>query len=197
MLEAVPGATVVRPSLMFGPEDRVLQPLRRARPHFAGAAAGRRRTHRVPAGLRGRCRAGDRGYRRRQGEGRAQPMSSAERASSPCVRSMEFTLATIERSRMLVPLPFGLAKAMASVLQFAPSFLKLTPDQVRTAQDRQCRLRGRDCRRPHAARARHRRRKPWKRSCRHTSGASAAPASSAARRREICHAWPCAGHLAY
>ena len=43
---------------------------------------------------------------------------------------MEIILATIERQRMLVSLPFGLAKLQALFLQFAPGPLKLTPDQV-------------------------------------------------------------------
>jgi len=43
---------------------------------------------------------------------------------------MEIILATTERHRMLVSLPFGLAKLQALVLQFAPGALKLTPDQV-------------------------------------------------------------------
>ena len=43
---------------------------------------------------------------------------------------MEIILATIGRHRMLVSLPFGLAKSQALLLQFAPGPLKLTPDQV-------------------------------------------------------------------
>ena len=43
---------------------------------------------------------------------------------------IEIILATIERRRMLVSLPFGLAKLQALLLQFAPGPLKLTPDQV-------------------------------------------------------------------
>ena len=43
---------------------------------------------------------------------------------------MEIILATTERHRMLVSLPFGLAKLQALLLQFAPGPLKLTPDQV-------------------------------------------------------------------
>ncbi len=35
-----------------------------------------------------------------------------------------------DRKRMLVTLPFGLAKLQAIFLQFAPGALKLTPDQV-------------------------------------------------------------------
>ena len=43
---------------------------------------------------------------------------------------MEIILAIIERKRMLLSLPFGLAKLQALLLQFAPGPLKLTPDQV-------------------------------------------------------------------
>ena len=51
---------------------------------------------------------------------------------------MEIILATIERQRMLVSLPFGLAKLQALFLQFAPGALKLTPDQVELLRSRQC-----------------------------------------------------------
>src|SRR5512135_1003839 len=43
---------------------------------------------------------------------------------------IELILSTIERKRMLVSLPFGLARLQALFLQFAPGALKLTPDQV-------------------------------------------------------------------
>jgi len=43
---------------------------------------------------------------------------------------MEIILRVTERRRMLVSLPFGLAKFQAFFLQFAPGPLKLTPDQV-------------------------------------------------------------------
>ena len=42
---------------------------------------------------------------------------------------MQFVLATIERRRLLVPIPFGLAKLQASLLQLMPKPL-LTTDQV-------------------------------------------------------------------
>ena len=42
---------------------------------------------------------------------------------------MEYVLAVTERKRLLVPLPFGLARLQAMVLQFMPKPL-LTPDQV-------------------------------------------------------------------
>jgi hypothetical protein len=38
-------------------------------------------------------------------------------------------LATVERRRLLLPIPFGLMKAQASVLQFLPK-PPITPDQV-------------------------------------------------------------------
>jgi NADH dehydrogenase len=51
----------------------------------------------------------------------------------PEVRSfkelMQFMLATIDRQRLLVPIPFALAKFQASFLQLMPKPL-LTPDQV-------------------------------------------------------------------
>jgi uncharacterized protein YbjT (DUF2867 family) len=43
---------------------------------------------------------------------------------------MEFILATIERRRLLVPLPFALAQFQAWFLQFMPKPL-VTPDQIR------------------------------------------------------------------
>ena len=43
---------------------------------------------------------------------------------------MEIILSITERKRMLVSLPFGLAKLQSMLLQFAPGAMKLTPDQV-------------------------------------------------------------------
>jgi NADH dehydrogenase len=43
---------------------------------------------------------------------------------------IEVILKTIERKRILVSVPFGIAKLQALLLQFAPGPLKLTPDQV-------------------------------------------------------------------
>ena len=47
---------------------------------------------------------------------------------------MEIILRITERDRMLLSLPFGLAKFMSHFLQFAPGALKLTPDQVALLQ---------------------------------------------------------------
>ena len=43
---------------------------------------------------------------------------------------MQYVLATIERRRLLVPLPFFAANFKAMFLQFMPPPLTLTPDQV-------------------------------------------------------------------
>ena len=43
---------------------------------------------------------------------------------------MQYMLATIERRRLLVPLPFFAAKFQAMFLQYAPAPLTLTPGQV-------------------------------------------------------------------
>jgi len=43
---------------------------------------------------------------------------------------LQMILSIIDRHRMLVSLPFELAKFNAMFLQFAPGALKLTPDQV-------------------------------------------------------------------
>ncbi len=47
---------------------------------------------------------------------------------------MEIILSITERKRMLISLPFGLARLQAMFLQFAPGPLKLTPDQVAMLQ---------------------------------------------------------------
>ena len=159
---------------------RFLQPLRRAGAHVAGAAADRRRADALPAGLCRRCRRGD----------RATP-STAMRAPAaiyelggPEVRTfkqlMQFVLATTERKRLLVPLPFFAAKlkAMRAAICAAAADAHRRPG--RTVAHRQRGVGCREGRRAHARRARHRRRSRWRPSCRLISGASARPASSAA-----------------
>jgi NADH dehydrogenase len=47
---------------------------------------------------------------------------------------MELILAMTGRDRMLVSLPFGMARLQAAFLQFAPGPLKLTADQVAMLQ---------------------------------------------------------------
>jgi NADH dehydrogenase len=125
---AVPDATIMRPSIMFGPEDTffnrfgsmaVLAPalpligggVNRMQPVFAGDVA-----EAIAHAVDGRTSAG-----------------TTYELGGPDILTfkelMEFTLKTIERKRVLLPLPFPLARLMAMVLQFAPG-APLTPDQV-------------------------------------------------------------------
>jgi NADH dehydrogenase len=128
VLAAVPSAVVLRPSILFGPEDAFFNrfaaiatispalPLIGGghtlfQPVFAGDVADA-----VVAAMEGRALAG-----------------GIYELGGPEVRSfrelMAFMLATIERRRLLVPIPFALAKMQASLLQWMPNPL-LTPDQV-------------------------------------------------------------------
>jgi uncharacterized protein YbjT (DUF2867 family) len=128
VLAAVPSAVILRPSVLFGPEDDFFNkfaaiarfapalPLiggghTRFQPVFAGDVASA-----VVAAIEGRAKDGD-----------------VYELGGPEVRSfkqlMQFMLATIERQRLLVPIPFALAKFQAGILQLLPKPL-LTPDQV-------------------------------------------------------------------
>ncbi len=66
-------------------------------------------------------------------DGKAKPGATYE-LGGPEVLSfreiIELILEITDRKRMLVSLPFGLARLQAIFLQFAPGALKLTPDQV-------------------------------------------------------------------
>ena len=128
VLAAEPAATVMRPSIIFGPEDdffnrfaalACLSPLlplpggghTRFQPAFAGDVA-----EAIAMGV----------------DGSTKPGTIYE-LGGPDVRTfkdvMEFILATIERRRLLVPVPFALMKLQAAFLQFLPK-PPLTPDQV-------------------------------------------------------------------
>ena len=128
VLAAVPTATILRPSVVFGPEDQFTNrfaalarmspvlPLigadTKMQPVYVGDVATA-----VADAVDGKTKAG-----------------AVYELGGPEVLTMrevmEIILATIERQRMLVSLPFGLAKFQAFFLQFAPGVLKLTPDQV-------------------------------------------------------------------
>ncbi len=151
---AVPDATIFRPSLMFGPEDqftnrfaalaRVMPALpliggdTKVQPAFVGDVATA-----IADAVDGQTRSG-----------------ATYEVGGPEVLTMrevlDFILKTIERERMLVPLPFGLAKIKAAFLQFAPGALKLTPDQVELLRSGQCGVGCGKGRRPDAGRTGHR-----------------------------------------
>jgi uncharacterized protein YbjT (DUF2867 family) len=128
VLATSPSAVILRPSVLFGPEDdffnkfaalaRVLPALPLIggghtlfQPVFAGDVASA-----VVSALEGRVQGGQ-----------------IYELGGPQVCSfkelMQFMLECIERRRLLLPIPFAVARLQASVLQFMPRPL-LTPDQV-------------------------------------------------------------------
>ena len=126
---AVPSATVFRPSFVFGPEDQFTNrfaALARALPVLPLIGGGETKMQPVFVGDVATAIAD-------AVEGKARPASTYE-LGGPEVLTLrevqEYVLKTIERSRLLAPLPFPLAKLQAMFLQFAPGLLKLTPDQV-------------------------------------------------------------------
>ncbi|SHK65131.1 NADH dehydrogenase [Bradyrhizobium lablabi] len=129
VLSAVPSATILRPSVVFGPEDQFTNrfaALARISPMLPLIGGGLTKLQPVYVGDVATAVADAVDGKTKQG--------AAYELGGPEVLTMreimEIILSTIERRRMLVSLPFGLAKLQALFLQFAPGPLKLTPDQV-------------------------------------------------------------------
>jgi NADH dehydrogenase len=128
VLSAVPSAVIMRPSIMFGPEDTFFNrfaSMARMLPALPLIGGGLTRFQPVFVGDVATAVAD-------AVDGKAKPGAIYELGGPDILtfkQLMQFTLDTIERRRALVPLPFLLAGAMASVLQFAPG-APLTPDQV-------------------------------------------------------------------
>jgi uncharacterized protein YbjT (DUF2867 family) len=128
VLAAVPSATIVRPSIVFGQEDDFFNrfaALARLAPALPLPGGGHTRFQPVFVGDVAAAIA-------KAVDGGTKPGAVYE-LGGPDVHTfkelMEFTLATIQRRRLLVPLPFGLMRLKAMFLQFAPKPL-ITPDQV-------------------------------------------------------------------
>jgi uncharacterized protein YbjT (DUF2867 family) len=128
VLATVPDATIFRPSIQFGPEDDFFNRfagMARISPALPLIGGGNTRFQPVFVGdvAQAILRAVD---------GRARGGTIYE-LGGPEVRSfkelMEYVLAVTERKRLLLPLPFGLARFKAHFLQLLPTPL-LTPDQV-------------------------------------------------------------------
>jgi NADH dehydrogenase len=128
VLAAMPSAVIVRPSIMFGPEDTFFNrfaAMARLSPALPLIGGGLTRFQPVFAGDVATAIAD-------AVEGKATPGAIYELGGPDILtfkQLMQFTLDTIERKRALVPLPFPIAGLMASVLQFVPG-APLTPDQV-------------------------------------------------------------------
>jgi uncharacterized protein YbjT (DUF2867 family) len=129
VLAAVPSAVILRPSVVFGPEDDFTNrfaALARMSPVLPLIGGGETRMQPVYVGdvatavadaVDGKARAG-----------------ATYELGGPEVLTMREIMQIIctvtQRDRMLVSLPFGLAKLQALFLQFAPGPFTLTPDQV-------------------------------------------------------------------
>ncbi len=128
VLAAHSEAIIMRPSIVFGPEDAffnrfaALAPITPALPLPGG---GHTRFQPVFAGDVAEAIA-------KAVDGETKPGTIYE-LGGPDVRTfkelMEFILATIERRRLLVPVPYALMKLAAAYLQFLPK-PPITPDQV-------------------------------------------------------------------
>src|SRR6202790_274325 len=129
VLSAVPTATILRPSVVFGPEDQFTNrfaSLAWVSPVLPLIGGGLTKLQPVYVGDVATAVAD-------AVDGKTNPGATYELGGPEVLTMreiMEIILATIERKRMLVSLPFGLAKLQALFLQFAPGVLKLTPDQV-------------------------------------------------------------------
>jgi NADH dehydrogenase len=128
-MAAVSGATILRPSVVFGPEDEFTNrfaTLARLSPMLPLVGGGATRMQPVYVGDVAAAVA-------MAVEGKAQAGATYELGGPEVLtfrEILEAILAIVERNRMLLPLPFGLARLQAMALQFAPQPLTLTPDQV-------------------------------------------------------------------
>lgn len=127
-LAAQPQAVIMRPSIVFGPEDDFFNrfaALARISPVLPLVGGGETRFQPVFVGDVAAAIVA-------AVDGNARPGTVYE-LGGPEVRTfkqlMQFVLATIERKRLLMPLPFAIAKLHARFLQFLPK-PPLTPDQV-------------------------------------------------------------------
>ena len=132
-LAAMPSATILRPSILFGPEDDFFNKfaaLARIAPALPLIGGGLTRFQPVFAG--DVASAVLAAIDSPQSGGTIYELGGLEVMSFK--ELMQFVLATIERRRLLVPIPFGLARMMAALLQLPPKLLgtkpMLTQDQV-------------------------------------------------------------------
>jgi NADH dehydrogenase len=129
VLAAVPSATIIRPSIVFGPEDDFFNKfasLARFMPALPLIGGGKTRFQPVFAGDVASAVAA-------AVAGETRPGATYELGGTEVLsfrELMRFVLATIDRRRLLLPIPFGLAKLQATLLQLLPGPPLLTRDQV-------------------------------------------------------------------
>jgi uncharacterized protein YbjT (DUF2867 family) len=133
VLAAQPQAIVMRPSIMFGPEDDFFNKfaaMARLLPALPLVGGGATKFQPVFVGdvAEAIARAVD-------GDAESVPvkLGAIYELGGPEVRTfkelMQYVLEVIQRRRLLLPVPFGLARLQATFLQYLPKPL-LTPDQV-------------------------------------------------------------------
>lgn len=125
---ASPDAMIVRPSIVFGPEDQFFNrfaSMARMLPFLPLVGGGETKFQPVFVGDIAEAIAT--AVEKREGFGTTYEFGGPEVKSFR--ELMEYVLATTERSRLLIPVPFALAKLQASILQYLPN-PPLTPDQV-------------------------------------------------------------------
>jgi uncharacterized protein YbjT (DUF2867 family) len=129
VFSAIPSATIMRPSIVFGPEDQFTNrfaALARISPALPLIGGGLTKLQPVYVGDVATAVAD-------AVDGKAKPGAIYELGGPEVLTMreiMEIILSIADRKRMLVSLPFGLAKLKSLLLQFAPGAMKLTPDQV-------------------------------------------------------------------
>jgi uncharacterized protein YbjT (DUF2867 family) len=128
VLAAQPASVIMRPSIVFGPEDDFFNrfaALARMAPALPLVGGGHTRFQPVFVGDVAEAIA-------KAVDGETKPGTIYE-LGGPDVRTfrelMEFVLATIGRRRLLVPVPFEVMKFQAAFAQFLPK-PPITPDQV-------------------------------------------------------------------
>jgi uncharacterized protein YbjT (DUF2867 family) len=125
---AFPGAISIRPSVLFGPDDRFFNKtaaMARFSPILPVFGGGATRMQPVFAGDVAEAMASliDRG------EATGQTYEFGGPSIATLRELMQFTLNTVQRRRILLPVPWGIAKAIGAVAGFLPK-PPITADQV-------------------------------------------------------------------
>ena len=162
VLAALPYAKILRPSVVFGPEDQFFNrfaAMARLAPALPLIGGGETKMQPVYVGDVAKA-----GARLLGGGGKA---GATYELGGPAVKTMrellEFTLATIQRHRALAPLPFGAAALLGSVtetlnkllLGLLPAEFVFTADQVELLKHDNVVSEQAIAERPHPRRPRH------------------------------------------
>jgi len=127
-LKAFDGASIVRPSVVFGPEDNFFNQfagLARVLPALPAFGGGETKLQPVYVGdvAEGICRV----LERNEARGRTYEFGGPEVMTLR--RIYEFVFRCMETRRLIVPIPWAVAKLQASVMQLLPKPM-LTVDQI-------------------------------------------------------------------